>query len=873
MNSTPLLRILAVFVSLVVNITLSGQNANESPLLKSWPEYVHHKKTTPFGFEWIQLGPVINSARVEAVQGDPVHPGTFYAAFGSGNLWKTQDHGLNWRPIFEDQPAIGIGDIALAPSNPDVIYLGTGESLKKARNFTMPGVGVFKSRDAGQNWEYLGLPDSYHISEIAVDPTNPDIVFVAVLGHFWSPNENRGLYRSKDGGKSWERILYVDAFTGANDVVISQADPTVIYASLWSNYPDVCGPNSGVYTSKDGGDSWTKCVNGLPSGDFVGRIGLAVSYQNPDKVYALVDNRNPKLKNAGEVYKSVDGGENWLRSHQEDLQFLAGLGWYFADCYVNPQNDEEFWGLGVRLIHSTDGGRSFQGVQGKVFHHNPSRAIPLHLDHCELWINPLNPNQLMLGNDGGLYMSYDKGQNWRHYNNIPAGEFYDISVDQQEPYLVYGGVQDDASVFGPSKEWNPLYPDGWNYIWLDAWSGGDGCVTYPDPQDPNIIYTSYQNGGIFRKDMRADRSTAIKPRLPKGIEGELNYNFIAPYLVSAHQPSRLYHAGNYLFRSENRGDNWTLISPDLSLSSDPRRNSLAAGSVAESPLDENYLFIGTDHGAFWMTQDGGKSWEERSEGLPIAYIRSIQASSFNKNRLYLTATGINYDDLSRQIYTSDDLGKTWRSIGSNLPDEIMNCILEDPNLENLLYAGGYRGTYVSLNRGESWNLLGINLAATCVSDLVIQEQERELVMGTHGRGIYKLALQPLYDFIEARPTGSGYLMTILPGSEPYYNDTHRDVNPESVKKTTFTFWLEKPEKVKITVTGKLKKAFEMELQGRAGLNQFRWDLVVRETDNGSPYFIHFKEYLKAGKYQVKLEGANFESIRDWTVNSTSFPYN
>ncbi|MEA1876128.1 MAG: hypothetical protein U9N86_04640 [Bacteroidota bacterium] len=853
--------------------TVTGQSSYQSPLLGSWSAYVEHKKLTPFGLEWIQLGPVINSARVEAIQGDPGKPGTFYVAFGSGNLWKTVDHGLNWKPIFEDQPALGIGDIALAPSNSDILYLGTGESLKKPRNFTMSGVGVFRSDDAGDNWKYLGLPDSYHIGEIAVHPANPDIVFVAVMGHFWTPNKNRGLYRSMDGGETWELVLYVDENTGANDVVISAADPQVIYTSMWNNYPDVMGNTSGVYTSKDGGDSWDKCEDGFPSGKFTGRIGLAVSGQNPDKVYALVDNRNPKLANASEVYKSVDGGKHWIRSHTDDLKIMARLGWYFADCYVNPQDDEEFWGLGVRLAHSSDGARSFDLVQGNVFHHNPSRAVPLHLDHCEMWINPLNPNHILLGNDGGLYMSYDKGKNWRHFNNIPAGEFYDIAVDNQDPYLVYGGVQDNSSVYGPSKEWNPMYPDGWNYIWIDAWSGGDGCVTYPDPDDPNTIYTSYQNGGIFRKNMLEDQSKGIKPRLPKSIKGKLSYNFIAPYIISSHQNSRLYHAGNYVFKSENKGDKWDLISPDLSRSSNYERTSLAAGAIAESPLDENLLFVGTDHGAFWISEDQGMNWEERSDGLPIAYIRSIQPSAFDRDRIYISLTGMNYDDLSKHLYYSEDLGKTWNNIGSNLPDEVINCIVEDPNYENLLFAGGYRGAYISTNRGASWSLLGRNLAATCVSDLVIQKEAKELVMGTHGRGIYKLELEPLYYFLDQQFVEEGFLFPVSQGWEPYYNDTHRDVNPESLKKTTFTFWLAKPGKVKLTITGGLKRKFEIELQGNQGINQFRWDLVTRQTDNGSPYFIHFKQYLKAGQYKVKLEGESFVSDQRWDVEKTSFPYN
>ena len=842
-------------------------------MLASWEEYKSLKETSEYQLQWVSLGPVINSARVEAIQGDPSHPGIFYVAFGSGNLWKTSNHGLSWKPIFEDQAALGIGDIALAPSNTDVIYIGTGESLKKPRNFTMPGVGVFRSDDAGESWNYLGLPDSYHIGEIAVHPLDPDIAFVAVMGHFWTPNENRGLYRTKDGGKTWDHVLYIDENTGANDVVIALDKPEVIYASMWNNYPDVAGENSGIFTSKDGGDSWIQCKEGLPDGPFVGRIGLAVSQQDANKIYALMDHRDPKLKQAAEVYRSLDGGENWTRTHDQDLKIMARLGWYFADCYLNPKDDEEFYGLGVRLAHSTDGGSSFSMIGGEIHHHNPSPAIPLHLDHCEMWINPINPDHLALGNDGGLYMSYDKGETWRHFNNIPAGEFYDISVDNQKPYNVYGGVQDDASVFGPSKEWNPIYPDGWKYIWIDAWAGGDGCVTYPDPEDPDIIYTSSQNGGIFRKNMQAQRSKHIRPRLPRSNKGKQQYNFIAPYIISSHNTKTLYHAGNYVFKTEDKGDNWRLISPDLSLSSDPQKKSLAAGAIAESPLQQGLLFMGTDHGAFWVTSDDGESWEEQSDGLPVAYIRSIVASKFKESRIYLTLSGMNYDDLSKHVYTSDDRGVTWKNIGSNLPDETMNCILEDPIHENWIYVGGHRGVYLSMDRGGSWQLLGANMAASCISDLVMQEEYQDLLAGTHGRGIYKMNLKSLYDGFGKGRVNRSRLLPIKDGRAPWYNDTHRDVNPESVKKTTFAFWLEKSERVSLKIKQKLKTVATIEIEGKPGLNEFRWDLVTSQSDNQSPYFIHFKKYLPSGSYTVQLKAGNIVSEQDWLVRSAEFPFN
>ncbi|MEO0341209.1 MAG: hypothetical protein AAF242_18605, partial [Bacteroidota bacterium] len=553
----------------------------------------------------------MNSARVEAVQADPNRPGTMYAAFGSGNLWKTENNGLTWKAIFEDQAALGIGDIALAPSDPDIIYVGTGESLRKNRNFTMPGNGVYRSDDGGDTWRHLGLDDSWHIGEIAVHPTNPDIVFVAVLGKFWTKGSAKGLYRTIDGGKSWKKVLYVDENTRANDVVIAPSKPDIIYTSVWENNIDaalmesVYGPNSSVYKSEDGGDTWEKIGDGLPKNPKVGRIGLAVSHQDPNKVYALIDNRDKAAMDRAEVYKTTDGGISWSRTHEEDLHIFSVIGWYFADMYVNPQNDEEIFGLGVRIAHSADGGKTFDLVGGRVEHLHPSPAQALHLDHCEMWINPLNPQHIILGNDGGLFVSYDKGQNWLHHNNIPTGEFYDITVDNQSPYLIYGGTQDDATVYGPAKAWKNIDKDPWKYLWVDPWSGGDGCVTQVDPDDPNTVYYSSQEGYIRRKDMASDRSRSVTPRRVEAAGDTFAYHFITPYFISPHQGQTIYHGGNFIFKTTNRGDNWQKISPDLSVSKHPEKRSLATGAIAESRLKAGLLYAGTERGAFWCSENDG----------------------------------------------------------------------------------------------------------------------------------------------------------------------------------------------------------------------------------------------------------------------------
>lgn len=676
-----------LYFALLVESTCFSQQQPVSPLVNSFKEHLIKKGESIYGLQWIQLGPTMNGALVETLQVDHMHPGVMYAGFGSGNLWKTINNGLSWKPIFENQPSYGIGDIALAPSNTNIIYLGTGETLKKPRNFTMPGTGIYRSDDGGETWTHLGLEDSWHIGEIAVHPTNPDIVYVAVLGHFWSTNKNRGVFRSTNGGRTWEHVLYVNEKTGANDIVIAPSNPNILYASMWENYPGVKGAHSGIYKSADGGTTWVRSDVGLPDNDGKGRMGLAVSYTNPDKVYALLDNLNKmdpatgRLKNAetgtAEVYKSLDGGTSWKRTHPDELMIFSVIGWYFADIYVDPFNDEEIYALGVRLARSSDGGKSFSLVGGDVYHLFPSPATPLHLDQCELWINPTNPDHLALGNDGGFYVSYDKGKTWMHYNNIPTGEFYDITLEEGDPYTIYGGTQDNSTVYGKPNEWKTQFYDGWKYLWIDPWSGGDGCITVIDPKDKNTLYYSSQEGGVSRMDRVRGNSKSVRPKI-EALKVNLRYNFISPYFLSVHDHSNLYLAGNFVLKSTDKGDNWKAISPDLSISKNKTKTSLAAGALAESPLKKGLIYMGTDKGLFWVTQDDGATWTDRSKGLPDMYIRTIVASQYKESRIYLAMSGMNYDDFGTYFFKSEDYGKSWESINGNLPNDVSYVIKEDP---------------------------------------------------------------------------------------------------------------------------------------------------------------------------------------------------
>ena len=836
---------------------LSAQEQPVSPLVASFEEHREMKANSTYQLEWISLGPTLNGARVEAVQADPSNPGTIYVAFGSGGLWKTTDNGLSWRSIFDNMPSLGIGDIALASSNPEVIYLGTGESLKKARNFTMPGVGMYRSDDGGQTWQHLGLNDAWHIGEISVHPEDPDIVLVAVQGHFWTSNENRGIYRTEDGGRSWEHVLYLDETVGANDIVFSPADPTMAYASMWENYPSVQGAKGGVYTTNDMGKTWERRVEGIVINSNTGRIGIAASYQEPNKAYAFVDQRNRgRNQGAGELYKTLDGGLTWTMTHDEPLHSLSVIGWYFMDTYVNPKDDEEVYALGVRLAHSRDGGKRFSYIGGQIRHLTPSVAQTLHLDHCEMWINPLNPDELLLGNDGGLFHSYDNGNSWLHLNNIPTGEFYDIEIDQSEPYTIYGGTQDDATVVGHAVERIPHLNDTWEYLWIDAWSGGDGCITLVDPNDENTLYFSMQNGAARRMDLRYDTSVSIMPRFPRD-SISLEYNFITPYFLSPHNSDRVYMAGNYVLRSENRGDSWDVISPMIVDSSHTTFPEIAAGAMAESHFTEGVLYVGTDRGNMWVSEDGGATWDNRSEGLSSNYIRSIHPSVHKEGRVYIQQTGLNYDDFGAYLYVSEDQGRQWTSIVGNLPDHPINSILEDPYHENILYAGTYRGVYISVDKGRNWTYLGKGMRDTSIGDLSIHFESRDLVVATHGSGIYKMNLSPIHQLMDSSYTES-VLLAIPSISAPRYRDTHGDVELSSLQRLPISFWLDMDQEVLLELsTTQDSVIWKHQMSGQKGYNQYRWDLVLEREKSMSPYHIHYHKYAKPGIYNLTISSDSF----------------
>ncbi len=844
---------------------------SQTILSRSFVEYQIAQANTPYNLKWKSIGPTLNGARAESIQAHPAKPGTFYVAFGSGNLWRTENHGVSWHPVFQNQSAPGIGDIAIAPSDPNVIYVGTGESLRKRRNFTMPGDGVYQTRDGGNSWKHVGLDNVCHIGEISVHPKDPSIVFVAAMGKFWSNDTVQGIYRSLDSGGHWEKVLYVNDKARAIDVEVSRANPKIIYATFWEYNVDttvfesVSGPTSGIYKSEDGGNSWQKCTVGLPTGAKIGRIGIALSQQDPKKVYALIDNHNNKRAEAPEIYRSVNGGQTWQKTHGQPLYFASVIGWYFSDIYVNPQDDDEIYALGVRLAHSSDGGKTFQYIGGEISHIVESPAQTLHLDHCELWIDPTFPSHLLLANDGGVYQSYDKGHSWIHYNNIPTGEFYHLAAEQDPPYRLLGGTQDDATVIGTLKP-NSDFIYNWKYLWIDAWSGGDGCISAFDPFDKNIMYFSMQEGATQRLQVDNGNVTDIRPKVDDTTV-TMKYNFVAPYLISTHDSATIYQGGNYILKSIDSGDTWSMISPDLAASTSTNKKSIAVASLAESPSRQGLLFAGTDCGTMWMTKNDGKNWNEISGSLPEAYIRSICASRFNQHTVYIAMTGLNFDDLNAYLFKSESAGQDWIDISSNLPNEPVNVVLEDPFVREILYVGTMRGVYLTVDNGNHWYLLGKDMPSISVADLKIIEDKKLLIAATHGRGLYAIDLKPLYNTHRFSDVEKDklHLLEVSNATTPKTRSTHKDVDIESIVPQSLYYWLPADGAVSLELRQKDQVIWNKNIKTTPGLNEYVFDLIVEEVTSDQPYYIHYKKYVSPGDYRWVLKYINAQSEQNWIV--------
>ena len=740
-------------------VWLFAQNSATTPeeRFKSWENHQLLKEKSPFReLQWRCVGPEFSGGRIEAIASHPDEPNTLYVGAGSGNLWKSINNGTTWEPIFDNESTFTIGCVTIAPSDPETIWVGTGEVLMARSSYA--GTGVFKSTNGGESWENMGLNDSHHVPRIVIDPENPDIVYVAALGHNYGPNTERGVFKTTNGGKSWEKVLYIADNVGIVELLMDPSDNNTLYAAAWERdrkaWKDVSrGEGSGLYKSTDAGATWKRLTEGLPTGEYVGRFGLAIAPSDPDIIYALLDNQTPppegtRAQGRGEVYRSDDKGETWEKTHSDRVP--TSIGWDFCLIRVAPDNPDEIFVLGFKLLHSTDAGKTFTEAGETIVHLLPHPIRVMHVDMHEMWIDPVNPDRLLLGNDGGLYISHDRGETWVHHNNFPITEVYAVSVDMDDPYNIYIGTQDNAALYGPAshnvKDRLTVYgvDDPWKNVYLDRWGGGDSYFTYRDPLDHDIIYYEHQFGALRRKNMATGETKDIRPTADEG-EPPLRYNWMSPYFISDYNQVTLYYGANKLFKSTDRGDTWSCISPDLTTDPGPeKQGNVPYGTItmlSESPLQQGLIYAGTDDSNIQVTTDDGNSWKLVNSGLPEKWVSRVIASQHDAATVYVSMTGYREDDFSNYLYMSENYGTTWRSISGNMPAEGINVIREDPRDKNILYAGTELGVYVTPDRGKTWHSLCNNLPTTPVHDMVIHPRELELVIGTHGRSCFVLDIK------------------------------------------------------------------------------------------------------------------------------------
>jgi photosystem II stability/assembly factor-like uncharacterized protein len=756
-----------VCLGLCVGFVLSESNISQNSAtppekrMKAWEHHLKLKQESPFkDLKWRAVGPELQGGRIEAIACHPDEPYTLYVGAGSGNLWKSVNNGTTWKPIFENESTFTIGSIAIAPTDPNIVWVGTGEILMARSSYA--GTGIFKSTDAGLTWTNMGLHDSHHIPRVIVDPKDPNVVYVAALGHNYGYNEERGVFKTTDGGYTWDKKLFISDKVGIIELIMDPSDNQTLYAAAWERDRKawnnvITGKESALYKTTDGGSTWKRLTNGLPSGEQTGRFGLAISALKPNILYALVDNharpQEGQRRYSGEVYRSDNKGETWRRTHEGDV--TTAIGYDFCLIRISPDNTDEIYVLGNKLIRSRNGGKTFEPTGETIVHLLPNDIRVMHLDMHEMWIDPKKPDRLLLGNDGGFYCSYDRGETWLHHNNLPIGEFYAISVDMAEPYNIYGGTQDDAALYGPSthnlKDRLTEYGivDPWKHIYLDQWGGGDSYFTELDPTDSNTIYYEHQFGELRRKNMKTGETKSIKPVAQEG-EPRLRCNWMTPYFISYYNPRTLYYGAHKVYKSLDRGDSWTCISSDLTTNPGPeRQGNVPFGtitSLSESRLKQGLIYAGTDDGNVQITKDDGENWTLINTGLPSKWVSRVIASQHELETVYVSLTGYREDEFEVYLYMSKDFGETWTSIAGNLPSESVNVIREDPQNKNILYVGTDLSVYVTLDRGQIWYSLSNHLPTTPVHDLVIHPRENEMVIGTHGRSCFVLDVKPIQSF-------------------------------------------------------------------------------------------------------------------------------
>lgn len=851
------------------------------------------------------IGPTIMSGRVVDLDVNPEDPTEFYVAYASGGLWLTKNNGTTFTPVMDNTPTQNIGDIAVDWKN-NTIWVGTGENNSSRSSYA--GIGILKSTDGGANWTNVGLNDSHHIGRILINPKNPEEVLVSSIGHLYSSNEERGIFKTTDGGKTWNKTLYINKDTGIIDLVSSPEDFNVLYAASWErdrkawNF-DGSGENSGIYKSVDGGNSWNKITNnnGFPKGEGLGRIGLAVN--SNDEVYAILDNqfrreKEPKKESdtigltkedfkdmsqksflnldekklnafledngfskkydaenvkqqvrdikikpidlanylidansllfdtpviGAEVYQSKDGGLSWTKTHDDYLDGLVySYGYYFGVIKTNPKHPEKVYIAGVPILRSDDSGKTFKSINGQN----------VHADHHAIWINPKNKNHLILGNDGGVNISYDDGENWIKCNTPTVGQFYSVNVDNQKPYNVYGGLQDNGVWVGPNNYKSSVsWHEEGEYPYKRL-LGGDGMHVEIDNRNPDIVYTGYQFGYYYRIDRSTGKRYFVQPKHDLG-ESPFRFNWQTPIHLSLHNQDILYLGVNKLMRSMNQGDDWQAISDDLT--NGGKVGNVSYGtltSISESPFQFGLIYTGSDDGLVYVTKNSGGNWTKISDSFPQdLWVSRVIASQHKKERVFVTLNGYRWDDFKTYVYVSEDYGNTWKNIKSNISDSPVNVIKEDPENENLLFLGTDNGLYVSFNKGEKWEAFSKGLPNVAVHDLVVQNEAKDLVIGTHGRSIFKANIGSLQAMTDDILKSKVHLFKVddVKHRKSWGSSWNKWLEP-STPKISIPFYTSKAGNYQVKIVSDDNSVlYSFNVEADKGFNEAEYDLSISEN--------------------------------------------
>ncbi len=837
------------------------------------------------------------------------HLYTLYVGTRNGGVWKTTNNGVTFEPVFDGQRRLSIGDVAVAPSNPDIVWVGTGEAY--CARSSNSGDGVYKSLDGGRTWENMGLRDSHHIARVIIHPANPDIVYVAAMGHLFSDNAERGVFKTSDGGRTWRKVLYINEKIGAVDLAMVRSEPDVLYAAMYDKvrlpwHYELGGPGTGIYKTSDGGRTWTRLEGGLPTGR-IGRIGLDVYQKDPNILYAVVENGNRRPATAqeaeqdrrrgleaaprtvgNEVYRSDDAGRTWRKVNAGYEAALNKAPYSFNQLRVSTGDPETIYITGQSLASSEDGGRTWKGLTW------PPDGVFREAfgDFRAMWIDPLDPDRLIFGSDGGVFVSYDRGRTCHHLYNIPLGEFYAVGVDMEDPYNIYGGMQDHDSWKGPSNGWSGMVTQT---DWVTV-GGGDGMYNCVDPTDSRWVYNNREMGAMWRFDQKLGVQTPITPRREAGAK-PLRFNWTPPISLSPHNPAIVYTGAQVLFRSLDRGDHWQEISPDLTTDEDAKQHGegfisfCTITTVSESPVLPGVIWVGTDDGKVQVTKDGGATWLDRTGALATAggpenfWVSRVFASPHEAGTAFVAKTGWRLDDYRPALFKTTDYGASWTSISAGLPaDTCVNAFVQDRKNPDLLFAGTEDGVFMSADGGRSWLRFKGDMPSVKVTDLVIHPRENDLVVATYGRGLYVTDISAFQELREGGLAADVHLFDIEPrslrlegaiGNYHFYGDSHL-ATPNEPNAVVVNYYLKaKPKSpAKITVSDAYGTVLD-EIKGaaEAGFHTVLWPMRVRQPGSVEQRAGRLRDRpAEPGEYVVRLEvdGRKFEKkaiirqVQGWT---------